>query len=221
MTSKPYRHSWEDMSEDVPIDVLPCSNDEYFPPDPSAEQLAIMELASRESERMRRRFGLSRRSFVRTAAASAIGFWAIDAIRQGSWGNYGWASSATLDACDLEYDGKRGADSLMNLPGEFIFDVQSHHVDPHGMWRVTNPAIHAFFAAIWPQSSAVTGDQPGVREDGSIGGGGAGKIDRTGTLPATTTSRRSSSTRPPPRPSCRWCRPRPTPTTRCRSPRAR
>jgi uncharacterized protein len=177
ITSKPYVHSWEPMSEEVPVDVLPCSNDEYFPRDPSAEQLAIMELASQEAERYRRKFNLSRRAFVRTAAATAIGFWAIDAVRRGSWGNYGWASSNTLDACDLEFDGKRGADTLLNLPGEFIFDVQSHHVDPHGMWRVTNPAIHAFFAAIWPQSSAVTGDQPGVRSDGSIRGGGAGEID--------------------------------------------
>jgi hypothetical protein len=177
MTSKPYRHSWEDMSEDMPVDVLPCSNDEYFPPEPSAEQLAIMDLASREAERWRIKFAMSRRNFVRTAAATAIGFWAIDAVRKGSWGNYGWASSATTDACDLEWDGKTGMDSLNNLPGEFIFDVQSHHVDPDGLWRVGNPAIHAFFAAIWPQSSAVTGDQPGVREDGTIRGGGAGEVD--------------------------------------------
>jgi uncharacterized protein len=177
MTSRPYVHSWEPMSEDMPVDVLPCSNDEYFPPEPSAEQLAIMDLASREAERIRTKFGLSRRAFVRTAAATAIGFWAIDAVRQGDWGNYGWASSATTDACDLEFDGKRGVETLKNLPGEFIFDVQSHHVDPQGMWRVTNPAIHAFFAAVWPQSSAALGDQPGVREDGSIRGGGAGEID--------------------------------------------
>jgi uncharacterized protein len=178
MTSRPYRHSWKDMSEDMPVDVLPCSNDEYFPPEPSAEQLAIMDLASREAERWRTKFGMSRRNFVRTAAATAIGFWAIDAIRMGSWGNYGWAhNTATTGACDLEWDGKRGLDSLNNLPGEFIFDVQSHHVDPDGLWRVSNPAIHAFFAAIWPQSSAVTGDQPGVREDGTIRGGGAGEVD--------------------------------------------
>jgi predicted TIM-barrel fold metal-dependent hydrolase len=43
------------------------------------------------------------------------------------------------------------------MPGEFIFDVQSHHVDPHGKWRVTNPAIELFFAAIWPQSTGVAG----------------------------------------------------------------
>jgi len=41
---------------------------------------------------------------------------------------------------------------VRNLPGEFVFDVQTHHVDPDGMWRVTNPAIHAFFAAVWPQA---------------------------------------------------------------------
>jgi hypothetical protein len=178
MTSKPYVHSWEPMSEEMPVDVLPCSNDEYFPPEPSREQKAIMELASREGERWRRKMGLSRRAFVRTAAATAIGFWAIDAVRQGDWGNYGWAhNTATTDACDLEWDGKRGVESLNNLPGEFIFDVQSHHVDPDGMWRVTNPAIHAFFAAVWPQASAATGGEPGVREDGSIRGGGAGEVD--------------------------------------------
>src|SRR5919202_469025 len=71
-------------------------------------------------------------------------------------------------ACSLDYDGKHGKDTLKNLPGEFIFDVQSHHVDPDGMWRVTNPAIHAFFAAIWPQSSAVTGDQHGGGKGGEI-----------------------------------------------------
>jgi predicted TIM-barrel fold metal-dependent hydrolase len=178
LTSKPYVHSWEDMSDAMPVDVMPCSNDEYFPLVPSAEQIAIMQLASREAERMRLKFGLSRRAFVRTAAATAIGFWAIDAVRMGEWGNYGWAhNTATTDACDLEWDGKPGAESLNNLRGEFIFDVQSHHVDPDGLWRVTNPAIHAFFAAVWPQSSAVLGGQPGVREDGSIRGGGAGEVD--------------------------------------------
>jgi hypothetical protein len=178
LTSRPYRHSWPDMSEALPVDVMPCSNDEYFPPPPTREQVAIMWLADRETERMRRKFGMSRRNFVRTAAATAIGFWAIDMVQMGDLANYGWArSTATTDACDLEWDGKRGAESLKNLPGEFIFDVQSHHVDPHGMWRVTNPALHAFFAAIWPQSSAVRGDHPGVREDGSIRGGGAGELD--------------------------------------------
>jgi uncharacterized protein len=170
----PYRHAWDDLSEAPPVDVLPCSNDEYFPPPPTREQIGIMQLQDREIERYRRKFNMSRRAFVRTATATAIGFWAIDAVRKGEYGNYGWAQNTTTDACDLEWDGKKGLERLTNLPGEFIFDVQSHHVDPEGQWRVTNPGFHAFFAAVWPQSSWALGEPGGVREDGSIRGGGEG-----------------------------------------------
>jgi uncharacterized protein len=153
LTSSPARFSWDEMAEDLPVDVLPCSNEEYLPPPPSDSQLAIMRLANAEAERMRSRFGMTRAQFVRTAAATAIGFWAIDVVRMGRFGSYGFAqSTGRPDACDLEWDGRKGLDTLRNLPGEFVFDVQSHHVDPDGMWRVTNPAIHAFFAAVWPQA---------------------------------------------------------------------
>jgi uncharacterized protein len=151
-TAAPGRFSWPDLSQDLPVDVLPCSNDEYFPPPPSAAQLAIMDAANRETERWRHKFGMSRRQFVRTAAATAIGFWAIDLIRMGRFGSYGFAQGSAPDACDLEWAGAKGLETLRNLPGEFIFDVQSHHVDPDGMWRVNNPAFHAFFSAVWPQA---------------------------------------------------------------------
>src|SRR3712207_5819691 len=158
VTCGPARHSYSDMTEDLPVDVMPASNEEFFPPPPTKEQIGIMRLADQETERYRRRFGMSRAQFVRTAAATAIGFWAIDVVRQGKYGNYGWAhNTATPDACDLEWDGKRGAETLFNLPGEFVFDVQSHHVDDDGMWRVTNPSLEAFFTAVWPQARPVGG----------------------------------------------------------------
>lgn len=173
-----WRRSWADQNEDLPVDVMPCSNGEYIPLPATAEQRAIMSLADAESERWRRRLGMSRRQFVRTAAATAIGFWAIDMIADTRFGSFGFAhDTATTHACDLEGAGPDRLETLSNLPGEFIFDVQSHHVDPDGLWRVNNPAIHAFFAAVWPQSSAVLGGRPGVREDGSLRGGGAGELD--------------------------------------------
>src|SRR5688572_32748388 len=98
---------------------------------------------------------MSRREIVRTAGAMAIGLWAIDTVRPGIFGSYGGAhavSTGRPDACDLEWAGRKGLETVRNLPGEFIFDVQSHHVDPDGMWRVTNPGIHAFFNAVWPQT---------------------------------------------------------------------
>ena len=178
LTSGPHRHSWPDIREDLPVDVMPCSNEEFFPPPPTKEQIGIMRLADAETERYRRKFGMSRAQFVRTAAATAIGFWAIDAVRKGTYGNYGWAhNTATTAACDLEWDGRKGMETLRNLPGEFIFDVQSHHVDPDAEWRANNPAIHAFFAGIWPQSSAATGGKPSIGPGGEVRGGGAGEID--------------------------------------------
>src|SRR5436305_131363 len=104
------------MPEELPVDVAPCSNEEYFPFPPTREQLGIMRLANEETERYRRKFNMSRAEFVRTASAMAIGFWAIDTVRKGVYGSYGWAhNTATTNACDLEWDGKRGAETLNNL----------------------------------------------------------------------------------------------------------
>ncbi|MHB8511726.1 MAG: amidohydrolase family protein [Actinomycetota bacterium] len=184
-----WKRSWPDLSENLPVDVLPCSNGEFYPKEPSPEQIAIMELANQESERWRRKMGMSRRNFVRTAAAMTIGFWAINQVQRGKWGYYAPAEhTATTGACDLEntYKGFSDPTTLYNLPGEFIFDVQSHHVESDGMWRVTNPAFEAFFAAIWSQAGPVTGDKPGIRSGGNltpgdknfiVRGGGSGELD--------------------------------------------
>jgi hypothetical protein len=147
-----WSRSWPKQHEGLPVDVLPASNEEYFPPPPTREQLAIMRLANSETERMRRKFKMTRAQFVRTAAATAIGFWAIDTVRMGKFGNYGFAQGSRPDACDLEWDNRKGAESLKNRPGEFIFDVQSHHVDEDGLWRVRHPVQEAFFVAAWPQA---------------------------------------------------------------------
>ena len=175
----PKRHSWPEMPEDLPLDILPASNEEYAPDPPTREQIGMMRLANEETERWRRKMGMSRAQFVRTSAALAIGFWAVDVIRPGIFGNYGALAhnTATTDACDLEWAGRKGLETLNNLPGEFVFDVQSHHVDPDGMWRINNPAIELFFAGVWPQASPATGDQPSIGPGGYIRGGGAGEID--------------------------------------------
>ena len=84
----PRRHSWPEMPEDLPLDILPASNEEYAPPPPSKEQIGMMRLADEETERWRRKFNMSRAEFVRTTAAMAIGFWAIDMIRPGIFGRF-------------------------------------------------------------------------------------------------------------------------------------
>jgi len=148
-----WKAHYGEMWEGLPVDVLPVSNGEFLPEDPTPDQIRIMQLADQETERLRRLHNMSRRDFVRTAAAFAAGLWAINQVTGTQWGSYKAFAHNTLTsaACDLEYPNAQ----LNNAPGEFIFDVQSHHVDPNGTWRVTNPAIEAFFAAVWPQAGGI------------------------------------------------------------------
>jgi predicted TIM-barrel fold metal-dependent hydrolase len=151
-----WKAHYGDLWEGLPVDVMPVSNGEFLPERPTAEHLAIMDLADRETEKARAEFGMSRREFVRTAAAFSIGVWAINQVTGTTWGGYNAYGHNTLTnaACDLENPNAQ----LNNRPGEFIFDVQSHHVDPNGTWRVTNPAIEAFFAAVWPQAGGIAAE---------------------------------------------------------------
>jgi len=148
-----WERALDGLSETMPIDVLPCSNGEFFPAQPTVEQRRIMQLADEEAERTRRRMGMSRRQFVRTSAAYAIGLWAIDQVMNTRFGRYtveAW--TRTNRACDVP---DWGNVQLRNLPGEFIFDVQSHHVESKGAWRLNNPGFELFFAAIWSQAGGV------------------------------------------------------------------
>src|SRR4051812_41493269 len=171
--------SWRDpdneewLSERMPVDVMPASNGEFIPPPPTAAQHRIMALQDEAAEDLRRSMGLSRRSFVRSAAAMGLGFWAINQVMPNHFGSYAGANPPGTGACDLEWPGAQ----LANLPGEFIFDIQSHHIDPEGMWRVNNPGFHVVFMALWEQSGPL-GGFPGFYDDGKPHGfGRGGEID--------------------------------------------
>jgi hypothetical protein len=158
------------MSEALPVDVLPASNGEFFPGDPTPQQRAVMALQEEEGERVRRRLGMTRRQFVRTAAAMGVGYWSINQVMGTRFGRFdAFGAPPGTGACDLEFPSAQ----LDNLPGEFIFDVQSHHIDSGGDWRVTNPGFHAVFAVLWEQSGPL-GGFPGFRADGSVKGWGRG-----------------------------------------------
>ena len=135
-----YKNYFPDPSEAPAIDVMPASNGEYVPPDPTPAQRKIMALQSEKIEEVRRKFGMSRRQFVRTAAAYSIGVWAVDKVTGGKWGSYAFAQNTkTTKACDLENPGAQ----LANLPGEFILDTQGHALDSsfNAKWRTQDPGL--------------------------------------------------------------------------------
>ena len=145
---------FEGLPEDLPVDILPASNNEFYPRPPNAQELAIMRLADETTEEVRRRTGMSRRNFVRTGAAMAIGFWAVDQIAGGKYGRYAVGGPlgpdpTAADMCSMNYPNVQ----LDNLPGEFIFDVQSHHVESDGIWRAALPVHWAVIGILFGQLS--------------------------------------------------------------------
>ena len=112
------KKSQQEGFEPMPLDVLPCSNGEFVPPVPTIEQEKVARIMFEEGERVRRHLGMDRRSFVRSAAALAVGFWALT-------GRLRSAGAQSVTAGDIEDD----VFQLSNLPGERIFDVQTHHVE--------------------------------------------------------------------------------------------
>jgi uncharacterized protein len=163
-----------ELNEEPAIDVYPNSNGEFLPGRPTAEQHAIMALQNEKIEEVRRQFGMSRRAFVRTAAAMSIGVWAIGQVTNGRFGRYAFAAEQkTAKMCDLAWPGAQ----MGNMPGEFIIDLQSHHLDSGGDWRLRNPRSHLIHAALWSQGGPL-GGRPGLYEDGSVRGfGQGGEID--------------------------------------------
>jgi len=126
-----------ELSENMPVDVLPASNGEFVPPPPTREAAALMALQDEKAEDVRRTMGLSRREFVRTGVALGVGFWAIGQVMGGRMGPLragrfvGCAEAGVLyhdRADDLAFPEAQ----LDNLAGEFIFDIQT---PPHRLRR--------------------------------------------------------------------------------------
>jgi hypothetical protein len=147
--------NWNRMYEEslpdhrLPINVLPYANEEFLPARPTAQDFEIYRTAMRDITEAAAHHGLSRRRFLQTGAAFGI---TLGAISKVMGGGYAFASHGDPGSCtdiDLHWPGAQ----MNNPPGEFVMDIQTHHVDADGDWRVTNPSQQAFFAAVWSQSS--------------------------------------------------------------------
>ncbi|HZO13496.1 MAG TPA: amidohydrolase family protein, partial [Polyangiaceae bacterium] len=97
-----------------------------------------------------RRLGLSRRDFVGSVLGTSTALWVINQF-------YGCSSDETTAASaayDIDAGNTEDADAACErlMGDEFIFDVQTHHVNPDGPWRDTNSGLESFLA-ILPQGS--------------------------------------------------------------------
>ncbi|MBX3190923.1 MAG: amidohydrolase family protein [Labilithrix sp.] len=154
------KKSLPDPGLELPIAFVPCSNGEYAPAAPTERDRKAIEIFARAAEENAKHTGVSRRDFVRSACGLATALGVMNLVygcqREGDgnglgggWPSYDVDRDAMLDparACE-----KLGGD-------EFVFDVQTHHVDPSGAWRAKDPNA-AIAIGTFPQAACGEDDR--------------------------------------------------------------
>jgi predicted TIM-barrel fold metal-dependent hydrolase len=126
-----------------PIPARIASNEEFIPPPQSPEQLQFEARLTDISEQAARKQGLSRRDFLRTGSGMAAALYALNEV-------FGpcYQVSAHEVADPLAFEEKWPKD-------QFIFDVQTHHVDISRKWYETTKegkAVRSFFTMLRPDA---------------------------------------------------------------------
>jgi hypothetical protein len=138
-----------------PIPFRPGSNGEFAPRAPSEQDRIAEHMFRRIVDDNARKLGVDRREFVKSWCGTATALLVINQVygcgdSGGSSGDGGFAVDAgsTIDS----------AQACEELSGDqFVFDVQTHHVNPTGGWRDEGtfwPAVLANF----PQGSCGESD---------------------------------------------------------------
>jgi predicted TIM-barrel fold metal-dependent hydrolase len=133
-----------------PLPLGPRSNGEYFTaPGPHEERARALIL--RLADEKARRLGIERRDFLASSLGMATSLWVVNLVSGcgssgddggsggsgGSAGSTGGAGGYVVPDAATE-DGDLAC-TLLDTSEWFVFDVQTHHVNPQGSWRQTNP----------------------------------------------------------------------------------
>jgi hypothetical protein len=135
-----------DASQDArpPISARIASNEEFVPPPQSPQQKEYEARLVAISERAAKRQGLSRRNFLQTGSGMAAALFAMNQV---------FGDCYAVDAAEVD-DQKAFEEKWPK--DQFIFDVQTHHVDVSKKWYdTTTPdgkAIARFFSMLRPAS---------------------------------------------------------------------
>ncbi|HEX5272629.1 MAG TPA: hypothetical protein VFW33_19165, partial [Gemmataceae bacterium] len=124
-----------------PIPSRIASNEEFIPPPQSPQQKEYESRLAAISERAAKRQGLSRRDFLRTGSGTAAALLALNAV-------FGDCYDVRAEEAD---DQKAFAEKWPKE--QFIFDVQTHHVDVSKKWYDDTPQGRAtvrFFQMLRP-----------------------------------------------------------------------
>ena len=127
--------------ERSPVPTRIASNEEFIPPPQSPEQREVELRLWAIAERAANRLGMQRRDFLRTSCGMAA---ALVAMNQVFGRCYAVEDEEVVDAAAFEEKWPKD---------QFIFDVQTHHVDVSRKWyddTREGQAVQRFFRAVRP-----------------------------------------------------------------------
>jgi len=128
----------------LPFTPGQASNGEFVPRERSRSHLQAEALAHEMAERIAAKRGVDRRRFLMSAGGLAVTLAAINIV--GCDDDDGATPEPTPGGTfDVPTDADPDAVCEKIEGDEFIFDVQTHHVDPEGPWVNESPATAGFF----------------------------------------------------------------------------
>lgn len=142
------RKTATELPTEPPLPLGSRSNGEHFH-EQTPHERRIRGLILRQAEALSRARGIDRREFLASSMGMVTSLAAINACRPSGAGG---SPNRDHDRGN-GYDVPRVPDDCEPLAApEFIFDVQTHHVDAEGAWRKSNPLYAEMFKSL-PQAA--------------------------------------------------------------------
>ncbi len=131
----------DDDGSRLPVKIDSTSNGEFAPRPLTNRARHANFIANEQATDCARRLGISRRRFLTSACGAASSLLAV---------NHAYADTRQAGRYDIPAVARLEPDAALEALGgrEFIFDIQTHHVNPAGPWRTPfnefNIALRAF-----------------------------------------------------------------------------
>ncbi len=153
MTAKKSSSRVDPEGARLPIKLDSTSNGEFIPKPLTPVARDANVAAFEHVTQVARRLGISRRSLLISSAGAAATLSAMNNVFAAA----GKVGGSYVLPKEASYETAAAATVVDG--GEFIFDVQLHHVNPNGEWREKNPAFAEAIMS-FPQAARCQSDNP-------------------------------------------------------------